>query len=215
MPERPVSTTMTTPNSDPEPAEPRPRRAARLRAVAAVVALLPLGCRPTDPARAVLEADRLVAKYHRGELEPKYRVGRKVTFGRAGNYGAFATAGWSGPEAGYTWTLGPRAVLRLPMDAAPATPLRLTIRARAFIIPPALMSQRILVSVGGVAVGEWTLTDGSVQEETFDVPASAFAGGPNVEVVLDLPDATSPVAIDYNPDPRILALAVSEVGLHE
>ena len=207
----------TSPGTPPELApKPAPARSGPAAGVAVALSILSaVACRPSDPHAAVKQADRLVAQYHPGPIEPRYRLGDRLSFGSLGNAGGYLREGWSVPENGYVWTLGHRAVVELPVETPATGGSKLDLRARPLLFEKAVTRQRVDVSVNSVAIGTWTLSQGDYSSTTLDVPARAVAGRKELEIAFDLPDAAAPVDIGYNPDTRVLGVAFAELALHE
>lgn len=132
---------------------------------------------------------------------------RRVRFGRGGDSREFEVEGWSYPEDGYTWALGPKATLALPVPHDAAV-LEITGQPA---LRPLITSQRISVSANGADCGEYSLSEFGII--TFQIPAVAVRDSDQLRITLTLPDAFRPNEFSENPDSRLLALAVSEIAI--
>jgi hypothetical protein len=161
------------------------------------------------------QADPLVEKYGARSSATPYRVGETIRFGRHGNAGSYEREGWSVPEDGYTWSLGGKSILVLPLDADPRASMNLTLRGFPLLLAGTLTSQRVRIAVNGQAVAEWLLSENGAQQLTVGIPDKALVGSRSIEISLEMPDARSPKEIGYNGDVRILAVAFMDLRLHE
>jgi hypothetical protein len=128
-----------------------------------------------------------------------------------GNGGEIIGQGWAGPEAGFTWTNGGQATLRLPKPAIPAHYF-LRIQCTPYIVRDLIPSQRVLISADGREIGAVKLKEFAIID--CDFPWEALAGGdPILELTLDLPDAKQPLELGLSDDDRSLGLAVESVSL--
>jgi hypothetical protein len=134
----------------------------------------------------------------------------ELTFGRAGNAGPCLGAGWSGPEAGFTWAVEERSVITLDVPAA-ADNYWLEMEVRPYLVPPLLPRQRLDVAVSGSCVHSLlALPRGDVG---CLVPGSLVTGRRSVEIVLEHPDAASPSLVAGEGDERRLAAAFYRLAL--
>jgi hypothetical protein len=108
-----------------------------------------------------------------------------------------------------TWTVGTRAVVRLPV-LAPGEDQLLKLEVGGIFPPWGFGLQRIIARVGGTEVGNVVCRGASTYE--FFVPSSVGAAAAAVDVTLELPDAHSP-AQHGEDDQRFLALRVALIEL--
>jgi hypothetical protein len=81
-----------------------------------------------------------------------------ITFGTNGNATEFICSGWSEPENGYTWSVGPDSTIRLPeADYTAQTTIEM---ACAFYMNERSAQQRIILSLDGHRFGNTTLRIG-------------------------------------------------------
>jgi hypothetical protein len=106
--------------------------------------------------------------------------------------------GWAQREAGFTWSIGTESALRLPQPSAPYGGFL------EFTLVP-FRSQRLDVTVNGTRIGATRLDRGS--QLAFRVPPHPSAED-GMRVVLEHPDATSPLDIGSSSDVRKLAFAM-------
>jgi hypothetical protein len=142
----------------------------------------------------------------RGAVAPR----SDLTFGRGGNAGPCLGAGWSGPEAGFTWSIGERSVITIPVPAD-ADDYWLEMQVQPFLLPPLLPRQRLDITVSGIVVHSvLALPRGDVG---CCVPGALVAGRTSVELVLEHPDAASPMRVAGHGDDRCLAAAFYRLTL--
>jgi hypothetical protein len=110
-----------------------------------------------------------------------------IGFGHAGNACAFARDGWSVPEDGFMWSLGPRSTIVLhpaPHDGD----YLIALAGRPYLVPPRVTRQHFSIHARGREIGS-----GSVQESFttwFAVPGALARAG-ELALVLSFPDCTS------------------------
>ena len=134
----------------------------------------------------------------------------EITFGLAGNAASSQCAGWSFPEDGYTWALGPESTLRVALRPGQGD-LLLDMTLRPFMVPPYRMRQRVGLRVNGVMVGEEAVQDDSALG--FRVPAALVAGQETIEIALCCPDALRPDEGAFGTDTRNLGVKLREMVL--
>jgi len=159
--------------------------------------------------------DDLVAKYQASSDASRYRPGDVIQFGRDGNAARYQASGWSVPEDGFTWALGNRSILSIPLEMPFQKEVLATIRAWPLLMPPQLQAQTVQVSANGIQVGVWTMTGRGMQQQTFRIPKIALRSARELTLVLDLPQAASPKSVGYNDDPRVLSVAFVEIQLKQ
>jgi len=133
----------------------------------------------------------------------------EILFGTTGNSSGYLRDGWSGPEAGFTWTLGCESRLQFPKPAPDSTYV-LEVRVRPFVVPD-LPSQRISVVVNDVPVGVAIVETPTVLR--FAVPWTVLAANSTTTVIFSLPDAARPSEFKDSQDRRRLAFAFEKLAL--
>jgi len=141
----------------------------------------------------------------------RYEYGTKVQFGMVGNADPFLGVGWSPCDAGFCWTNGHLATLNLPVKTT-ATELDLTVRLFPFTRLPKVSRQRIGVSVNGLKLTEWTVTEGQPQNFTLTIPAE-LTSGEHLKISFELPDAIKPYLLGLGADKRMLGVAMVSLRL--
>jgi hypothetical protein len=111
--------------------------------------------------------------------------------------------GWSAPEPRFRWSDGRQAVIVFavhnPRDS------RLILRTGGFI-GPGSTRQRVAVTLNGVALSSFEITDNLDREYAISLPANSLR---NQNVLsFDLPDARSPQSLGLSNDSRKLGLAL-------
>jgi hypothetical protein len=130
-----------------------------------------------------------------------------VTHGMGGNAAKHQLYGWSTPENGFTWAIGPESAVVVPMPKAP-NGCFVEISAYPFVVRDAHPIQRLIVKVNGRAVGDLSLRWRGTW--ALYVPATAL-GGDNMVITLEHPDAARPSDFGTGKDGRELAVAVGAI----
>ena len=134
----------------------------------------------------------------------------ELTFGLEGNAAPFLGRGWSGPEAGYQWSIGERSQLTVDVPGE-ADEYWLEMDVTPYIKPPLLPRQRLDVLIGGTLVHSFTaLPRGEVG---CVVPGRLVAGRKQIEIVLDHPNAASPMLVAGEGDDRRLGVSFRRLAL--
>jgi hypothetical protein len=134
----------------------------------------------------------------------------ELTFGIEGNAGPCLGAGWSGPEAGYQWAVGERSVLTVDVPDQ-AEEYWLEMDVTPYVKPPLLPRQRLDVLIGGTLVHSFVaLPRGEVG---CVVPGHLVAGRKQIEIVLDHPNAASPMLVSGDKDDRRLGVSFHRLAL--
>ena len=132
-----------------------------------------------------------------------------LRFGQGGNGAACQLQGFSHPEDGFTWMLGPLAELVIPVPPGEGD-LLLEMSVHAFI-GPGLPAQRIGVAVNAIDLAEVTARGTAVLG--VRIPASCCAAKRTLRLTFHLPDATSPHALEGTDDVRQLGCQMRELLL--
>ena len=154
-------------------------------------------------------------KYQAGEIidsrpEP-YKIGTELDFSIEGNASYFTWDGWSGPESQARWTDSDTAILSIPIESVQGD-LLMTCKFRAFV-PDGVGKQRVIVNVNGVTVGSLEVTENELKEYAFTIPEDIFDD--LIEIVFELPDATSPSEHGISNDSRKLGIALRTMRLQD
>jgi hypothetical protein len=136
--------------------------------------------------------------------EPQAEAAVQLHFGTGGNAQRSTGYGWSAPENGFTWAIGPRSLLILEPPRQ-ADEYWLEMDVIPYMVPVALPGQRLEVAVNGEIV------------QVFDpvargriaclVPGRLVNGQKRVELVLGHPLAAKPSDVAGENDVRPLAVA--------
>ena len=138
--------------------------------------------------------------------------GFSLRFGIDGNAAEHLGAGWSRPEPGFTWTLGHRSSLLLPVPLVP-TALSVSLRAHPFT-PAARPFQRVTARIGDNVLGRMLFTE--PDDLRLVIPPDLAAGSRDgIVLTLDLPDAGRPCEFDGNDDTRVLGLSCRRLSIDE
>lgn len=133
-----------------------------------------------------------------------------LTFGIEGNAAPRLGTGWSGPEAGYQWSVGERSLLTIEVPGE-ADEYWLEMDVTPYIKLPLLPRQRLDVIIGGTLVHSFvSLPRGEVG---CVVPGHLVAGRKEIEIVFDHPHAASPMLVAGEGDDRRLGVSFSRLAL--
>lgn len=121
-----------------------------------------------------------------------YTLGQKVSFRSDGAKQAVGmiVCGWSGPVADGTHSLGETSRLRLKIPPL-RNGLAATLQMAAVIRPPQ-MTQRVLISVNGIAIYKVTLSGKEPTTVSFVIPHAAFANAKELDMAFDYIDGIPP-----------------------
>src|SRR5690606_6509865 len=86
-----------------------------------------------------------------------YELPARIDFGATGNGTALTVSGWASPDPGFTWTVGKKAVLRLPLIPNDNRDLKVTLSASPFLSGEILTRQIIIVRSGGEELTRWNM----------------------------------------------------------
>lgn len=120
-------------------------------------------------------------------------------------------SGWSCPEAGFTWTAGPRAVVEVPAAVAPGEPLVLDIVSHG-LVSDQMGPYEVHWSVDATRVHVQAVTDSAQSWTTIEVPAGIAHGG-TVRLQVDVRWPRSAVEAGTGTDLRRLGVGLSWVRL--
>lgn len=125
-----------------------------------------------------------------------------IRFGVTGNSTDYQLSGWSFPEEGFTWSVGPRSVLKLP-PCRGGQDLLLILEGVPFLQLPTLCSQLVRVTHQGRKLADFRVTTAFVR--SIRIRVRSVANLPTA-VELHYPDHARPAAFGSN-DCRSLAIA--------
>jgi Sulfatase len=141
-----------------------------------------------------------------------YEIGQTIRFGTKGNATEYQSYGWGDPGDGFTWTIGKRATMTLPLASTHPGPLSLEATLIPFVVEGKLDRQLIGVYVNGVKLNEWSAT--KFGRYTTTIPGELIEGG-RIELRFDLPDATSVARLGIGDDQAIFAFQMISVALNK
>ena len=129
-----------------------------------------------------------------------------VSFAIGGNHEALVIDGLSLPEPQFTWTLGDRVRMGLPVTLPARTRLELS-----FDINQILGSRQVVtVFVNGEMFGDMVVTERAIYSVEGSLPSG---DSNNLIVTLEISDARSPQSMGLSNDTRVLGVALSEMSL--
>jgi hypothetical protein len=134
---------------------------------------------------------------------------RRIEFTESGNLLEYTVSGWSPSEATHTWTMGPRAAVKiskLPRGLLPWSKLR--IRATSFLGNVRRIS--VFISMNDCAVGSATFEDAATRVLSFSIPSLIYWKQRDrpIEIAFNIKDPVSPKALGINKDSRELGIAI-------
>jgi hypothetical protein len=131
-----------------------------------------------------------------------------LAFGTTGNAAAAAVYGWSPPEPGYTWAIGPRSALVLEVPAAPFGYI-LQIAWSPFLAGSQEF-QPVGISIGGRKIADHQVR----QSETATFPCPPpLPHEQRLLITFDHPEAAQPNLVSGHHDDRPLALCFRHLQL--
>ncbi|HLA12154.1 MAG TPA: hypothetical protein VJ023_16320 [Pyrinomonadaceae bacterium] len=139
---------------------------------------------------------------------PKYEWGHQIDFGNP-EADKYFWYGWSGREAHSRWT--DRGTATLIFSIPDFRAAKLQIKLTAFIAPPRLNSQRLLISLNGYDLAKFTFKDQTSTTYEVDVPVG-FLLADNV-LKFAMPDAEYPRELGVSLDTRLLGINVQSIRL--
>jgi len=144
------------------------------------------------------------------DSQPTSKTTLTINFGVEGNCEESVAAGWSSPERGFRWMTEVESELRLDQRFVDGDYI-LELDLSPFVRPPKLPSQRLTVSVNGIAIGESTLAQSG--RFGYRIPAAALAGRHTTSVVLTHPDGGRPSDFPPEQDGRLLSVAAGRLRM--
>ncbi len=143
----------------------------------------------------------------------EYTPGTSLSF--AGKDGApalnYCLSGFSHQENGFTWTSDGEAQMRFVLpdwrESCPKASLALTLHYQTF-----LPEERVAISINGGLIADYVARGEETQ--TFQIPTDAISSNGILDLVLRLPDATSPHSLGKGRDKRLLALRCFNISIH-
>lgn len=142
-----------------------------------------------------------------GADRPKYELGSRLDFTSKGWSALYADHGWYQADLDGTWTVGPLAVLRLPLAQPSPDVLRVTMEVMPFLIPQ-LPARTVHVRLGAREVATWTFKLGDEYEtKEIELPPGAGMDGELV-LTFEIENSVSPYALGLSPDWRPLGFSV-------
>ena len=133
-----------------------------------------------------------------------------ISFGGGGNSLGYLGGGWARAEDNFTWAIGQESHLLLPLP--PGQEPRefvLMMSVIPFVHPPALSTQRLIVSIDETTIGMTSLSRPTVL--AWRIPVGLIRRAERTLVTLWHPDAARPKDLSAADDDRDLAFSVSEV----
>lgn len=141
-----------------------------------------------------------------------YEAESTFEFGALKNARKILDYGWDTQENGQCWSLAKEAALSVQIpDEYVNTALKLVLEYGTFLDPQKLPSQRICVSVNGLAVDDW-IEKSRISRRSIDLPMEC-ADQNGITVVFDFPDAASPSSLDLGRDRRTLGVVLRSIQL--
>ncbi len=144
------------------------------------------------------------------KVEYEYSPGTRLSFAEKEGATAldYCCYGFSHSEPNFTWTSGDEAAMRFAICGKDGLdkekPFSITLHYRTF-----LPEEHVALSANGRPIAEY-LARGE-ETRTFQVPPDAVSSNGVLDLVLRLPDATSPYSQGKGRDKRLLALRLFDV----
>lgn len=119
-----------------------------------------------------------------------YELGTLVDFRAGGDETReLRPCGWTGPAGDGLHSVGQSSRLRFHVD--PPQDLLLTLELTGVTLPGP-PQQRVVVSAGDMALGQWLVTPDQTETFTLAIPAAAIDAAGYLDLLLDYPDAINP-----------------------
>lgn len=131
-----------------------------------------------------------------------------INFGGSGNSLSYLGGGWARAEENFTWATGQESHLLLPLGQEPRE-FVLTMDVIPFVHPPALSTQRLIVSIDETTIGLTSLSRPTVL--AWRIPVGLIRRAERTLVTFWHPDVARPRDVSGAADDRELAFSVSEV----
>lgn len=131
-----------------------------------------------------------------------------INFGGGGNSLGYLGGGWARAEENFTWAIGQESHLLLPLGQEPHE-FVLMISVIPFVHPPALRTQRLIVSIDETTIGMTSLSRPTAL--AWRIPVGLIRRAERTLVTFWHPDAARPKDLSAADDDRDLAFSVSEV----
>jgi len=137
-------------------------------------------------------------------------IGQSINFGK-GSQQEFLmklNGNWAQPESWGIWSIGPRAILVLPIPKG-RVPDELVLVVRA-LVSPSRPIQRVNIFINGLPIQTVELS--KAQGNEIRIPLSpALLQNHYLEIVFELPGAHSPKSVGIGEDERMLAVGIEQV----
>lgn len=132
-----------------------------------------------------------------------------LRFGKGGNGNACLRDGWSAPEDGFVWALGPQSTLDLALPPAPGR-IFLELTVQPFVRAPLVPAQRFDIVANGHTISRRRLSWFATLR--VEIPAAAAQDG---QLLLSFhhPDAVAPASLGADGDGRALAVQLHALTL--
>jgi hypothetical protein len=135
-----------------------------------------------------------------------------IRFGGSGNSLSYLGGGWARSEENFTWAIGQESHLLLPLGHDPRE-FVLMMSVIPFVHPPALSTQRLIVSIDETTIGMTSLSRPTVL--AWRIPVGLIRRAERTLVTLSHPDVARPKDLAAGEDDRELAFSVSEVRVFQ
>jgi hypothetical protein len=138
-------------------------------------------------------------------------AGISIEFSASGNSGSYCSTGWSAPEEGWQWAIGPEARMLAPRPDRPGNYL-LTVKLRPFLAPPHLSRQRLTIEVNGAPLASFEANNPEPTVRSCLIPSGIIARGRELTITFRTPDAARPADFGLS-DTRQLSFAFHTLTL--
>lgn len=144
--------------------------------------------------------------------EPQsYELGTNINFSRDGNSLVYQGEGWALPDKDFTWTEGKKSELSLAVDPITSDVI-MAMTLEPLIQPGKLDKQRVNVYINNKKIGTVVVTNPGPYQ--IYIQKDYMKNSP-LNIIFELPDATSPRNLGLNNDTKVLALRVMSINLIE
>jgi len=142
----------------------------------------------------------------------KVEIGQTLTFGKDGNVLPYLKNGWSGPENNFTWTLGDKASLYIPLFTN--EDIIMEVDAFPYLASGKINEQKVNIFINGEKLTELRYSNNSNEEKHIFIPGELIKDS-GFTINFEFQNAASPFEMNESDDIRKLALAFKSLTFNK
>jgi hypothetical protein len=146
----------------------------------------------------------------------QYHLGEPIDFVEGGDSLVFAEGvgtEWALPGVRGSWTVGPRAGIRVPLEEPVTGDLPVAFAISDCLISAGAPELRVKVKANGAAVGEWALASRKLHCRSVTVPAAVASTSRELAIEFEIAEPRSPQSLGWSADPRPLGFLLARVAI--